>query len=93
MRESKPCEYRGARKPTTILAIRPIYHPSSISLVSEVLVEISLPVPLEIVVTAQSLEDNEDAVSESGLVGAKTKNASFSELRGLQLLRADSPMC
>ena len=43
---------------------------------SEVLVEISLPVSLEIIVTDQSLEGNEDAVIEPGVVGTKTENAS-----------------
>ena len=45
----------------------------------------SLPLSLEIVAANISLDNNKGAILEVGEEGGKTKNASFSELRRLQL--------
>ena len=85
MKDSEKPINTEVRKTPKNPAYPTFYRSSCIILLSEALVEVSLPLSPKIVATDTSLYDNEGAVEMLGVAGGRTKDESCSKLRDPQI--------
>ena len=81
MREWKSDEYKDMRKPKLSKKTYSINQPSSMCPLSEAVGKVPLPLWLEIVGTNWSLDDNEGAMWELGVVGGWQKTRAVASLK------------